>query len=239
MVAKYPGRAVFVSENFGASRLAERFGVRRYPAVFVDDVLVARPNDFGFLGRDEQVGRYVPWRDARSQERFKADLSRMVDLILAGRKDEVVASRAQAGPAPEEIAALPRFSLTDLAGHPLTADQVRGRPVLIEFWATWCPPCRSTLAWLGSLKQKYGDRVAVLAFAVDSPEEQVKATVRALSPGLRWAMTDAATAHAFGDIAAVPTLFLFDREGRTARILYGAPPDLHPQAEAVLDKLTR
>ena len=230
---------VFASENFGASQLAERFGVKRYPAVFVDDVLVARPNDFGFLGRGEQVGRYVPWRDAKSQERFKADLARMIDLVLAGRKDEVAASRAQAGSESEEIATLPKFSLTDLAGHPLTADEVRGRPVLVEFWATWCPPCRSTLAWLGSLKQKYGDRVAVLAFAVDSPEDQVKTTVRALSPDLRWAMTDAATAHAFGDIAAVPTLFLFDREGRTARILYGAPPDLHPQAEAILDTLTR
>ena len=241
MVAKYPGRVTFVNENFGASKLAERFGVKRYPAVFVDDVLVARPRDFGFLGQGETNGRYTPWRNAKSQEKFKVDLTRMIDLILAGKKEQVVRERtpqgATAAAAPEEIAALPKFSLTDLAGHPLTASQLAGRPVLVEFWATWCPPCRSTLQWLGELKRKYGDRIAVLALAVESPPDQVRTTVGALSPSLRWAVADAATAHAFGDIAAVPTLFLFDRQGHTARVVYGAPPDLHPQVETTLASL--
>lgn len=226
-----------MNENFGASKLAERFGVKRYPAVFVDDVLVARPRDFGFLGQGEESGRYTPWRNAKSQERFKADLTRMIDLVLAGKKNEAVRERADAHAAPDEIASLPRFTLTDLSGHPLTAEQVAGRAVLVEFWATWCPPCRSTLAWLGGLQRKHGDRIAVLALAVESPEKEIRATAGALGPDLRWAIADAATAHAFGDIAAVPTLFLFDRGGRTARILYGAPPDLHEQAERTLDAL--
>ena len=72
---KFPGKVRFVSENFGASKLAERFGVTRYPAVFVEDVLVARPNDFGFFGRGEKSGRYTPWRNAASQARFKAPTS--------------------------------------------------------------------------------------------------------------------------------------------------------------------
>ncbi|MEA2690802.1 MAG: hypothetical protein QOJ16_189 [Acidobacteriota bacterium] len=238
VVAKYPGKATFVNENFGASKLAERFGVTRYPAVFVDDVLVARPRDFGFFGQGEKSGRYTPWRNAASQERFKTDLARMIDLILAGKKDEVVRDRAQTN-APEEIAALPKFALTDLSGHPLTAGQVAGRAVLVEFWATWCPPCRSTLEWLGRLKAKYGDRVAVLALAVESPADEVRATATSLSPDVRWAVADATTARAFGDIAAVPTLFLFDRGGRTARVLYGAPADLHEQAERTLDALLK
>ena len=49
-MAKYRQRVTFVNENFGASKLAERFGVQRYPAVFVDDVLIARPRDFGYFG---------------------------------------------------------------------------------------------------------------------------------------------------------------------------------------------
>jgi hypothetical protein len=54
---------------------------------------------------------------------------------------------------------------------------------------------------------------------------------------LHWAITDASTAQAFGDITAVPTLFLFNRSGKTSRVVYGAPPDLHDQVEKSLDAL--
>ncbi len=67
----------------------------------------------------------------------------------------------------------------------------------------------------------------------------MRETVASLSPDLNWAITDTATAQAFGDITAVPTMFLFDRSGKTARVMYGAPPDLHQQAEKVLDELIK
>ena len=237
VAAKYPGQVSFVSENFGASELAARFGVKGYPAVFVEDVLVAVPRDFGYFGEKEGTGRYAPWRNADNQAKFKADLSRMIDLILAGKKDVVSREHASTSGAAHEIASLPNFTLTDLAGHPLSAGQLAGRAVLVEFWATWCPPCRSTLEWLGDLKHKYGDNLVIVALAVESPEDQIRSTVRQLSPDLGWAIADAPTAQAFGDITSVPTLFLFDRSGKTAKVLYGAPPDLHQQAEQTLDGL--
>ena len=239
MAAKYPGRVTFVSENFGGSKLADRYGVKGYPAVFVDDVLVAVPRDFGYFGEVEGTGRYAPWKNAENQAKFKADLTRMIDLILAGKKDVVSQEHANTSAAVHEIAALPNFKLTDLYGHPLTTEQLSGRVVLVEFWATWCPPCRSTLQWLGELKQRYGDNLAVLAVAVESPEDQIRSTVKSLSPDLRWAIADAPTAAAFGDITSVPTMFLFDRSGKTVRVLYGAPPDLHEQAENTLKELIK
>jgi thiol-disulfide isomerase/thioredoxin len=241
IAGKYPGRVTFISENFGASKLADRYGVKGYPAVFVDDVLVAVPRDFGYFGEKnkEGTGRYAPWRNAENQAKFKADLTRMIDLILAGKKDVVSRERAEANASLGPIASLPAFTLTDLTGKPLTADQLSGRVVLVEFWATWCPPCRSTLQWLGELKQKYGDNIAILALAVESPDDQIRSTVSSLSPNLNWAITDAKTAQSFGDITSVPTMFLFDRSGKTARVLYGAPPDLHEQAEKTLDVLVK
>jgi len=239
-VAKYPGRVKFVNENFGSSPLAERFGVQRYPAVFVDDVLIARPRDFGFFGEGEKGGRYSPWvKNPQNQAKFQADLTRMIDLVLAGKKDEVSRERPDTTGQSDQITALPNFALTDLSGHPLSQEQVAGRVVLVEFWATWCPPCRATLTWLGGLKRKYGDNVAILALAVESPEDKVRATAGSLSPEIRWAISDAKTARAFGDIVAVPTMLLFDRSGKTARALYGAPPDLHEQAEKTLDVLVK
>lgn len=237
VAAKYPGVVTFVSENFGASKLADRYGVKGYPAVFVDDVLVAAPRDFGFFGETEGTGRYAPWRKAESQDKFKADLTRMIDLILAGKKDVVAREHKIDAASTAQLASLPTFSLTALDGKPLTANQLYGRVVMVEFWATWCVPCRSTLEWLGTLKQKYGDRIAVLALAVDSPEDKIRETAKGLSPELNWAITDAQTALAFGDITSVPTMFLFDRSGKTARVLYGAPPNLHQEAERVLNQL--
>lgn len=239
VAAKYAGRVTFVSENFGASKLADQFGVKGYPAVFVDGVLVAAPRDFGYFGEVEGTGRYAPWRSAESQAKFQADLTHMIDLILAGKKDVVSREHAGVRMAFSEIATLPQFTLTDLSGRSITAEQLAGRVVMVEFWATWCPPCRSTLEWLGQLKQKYGENLVVVALAVESPEDQIKSIAASLSPDLRWGVTDAPTARAFGDITAVPTMFLFDQSGRTTRVLYGAPPDLHEQVTQIVGGLIK
>jgi hypothetical protein len=68
VVQEFDGQARFVEENYGESELAKRFGVRRYPAIFVNDVLVATPKDFGFYGsgEGENNGRYAPIREAAS-----------------------------------------------------------------------------------------------------------------------------------------------------------------------------
>ena len=227
----------FVEENFGGSKLADRLGVKGYPAVFVGDVLVACPRDFGYFREKIGEGRYAPWQNADNQARFKSDLSHMIDLILAGQVDEVRRDNAARGEALRELSALPKFALKDLDGRPLNAERLTGRTVLVEFWATWCPPCRSTLAWLGELKSKYGDKLAILALAVESPEDKIRSIATTLSPGLRVAITDAATAEAFGNVTSLPTLFLFDRSGKTLRVVYGAPPDLHAQVAEVLNSV--
>jgi thiol-disulfide isomerase/thioredoxin len=230
VVRSYGGKARFVVENYGDSELAKRFGVTRYPAIFVDDVLAATPNDFGFYGRGEgqEGGRYAPLRSAEAHERFRADLGRMIDAVLAGRLDLARASAAPAaGPG---LAALPDFHLTDLQGGAVRRADLAGRVVLVEFWATWCPPCRGTLRWLGELQQRWGDRVAVLAVAVESPEAEVRALTEKLGLPLRWVLGTPDFVRAFGDLSAVPTLFLFDGQGRALDTFFGAPPDLHARA---------
>ena len=103
-------------ENYGDSELAKRFGVKRYPAIFVDDVLVATPKDFGWFGKGEgkDEGRYAPLKSAASHERFRADLARMLQLVLAG---DTASARSQAASAVDTpVPRLPSFALTDLEG---------------------------------------------------------------------------------------------------------------------------
>jgi thiol-disulfide isomerase/thioredoxin len=235
----FGGQARFVVENYGESELAKRFGVTRYPAIFVDDILVAKPKDFGFYGKGEGAGdgRYTPLKSAASHDRFRADLTRMIELVLQGRRED---ARAQAAPADAgEIRALPAFTLTDIEGRPIARADLEGRAVLVEFWATWCPPCQGTLRFLADLQKRHGDRLAVLAIAIASDEADVKRTAGALGAPLRVAMGTPELARAFGDVSAVPTLFLFDRKGATAAAYYGAPPTLHADTEAKLGALLK
>ncbi len=234
------GKARFVSENYGDSELAQRFGVTRYPAIFVDDVLVATPNDFGFYGkgRKKRAGGTPRSRAPQAHERFRADLTRMIDLLLAGRKDAARARRRRRGAA--KSPRCPTFTVTSTStASGFRSADLAGRVVLVEFWATWCPPCRGTLGWLGELKKRYGDRLAVVAIAVESQEDKVRKLVGELGLPLTWVQGTPELARSFGDVSAVPTLLLFDRSGQKASAYYGAPPELHREAETKLSSLIR
>jgi thiol-disulfide isomerase/thioredoxin len=201
----------------------------------VEDVLVAKPKDFGFYGKGEgsNEGRYTPWKDAKSHERYRTDLKRIIDLVVADKKEELKKERGgeteTAG-----VGSFPAFSLADLSGKTISKEDLAGKIVLVEFWATWCPPCRGTLAWLGDLKKRYGDKIVVVAIAIESEETDVREVAKGLNIPVRWGMGTPEIARAFGDVTAVPTMYLFDSRGRTIATYFGAPPDLHATVEQVV-----
>jgi thiol-disulfide isomerase/thioredoxin len=232
---QYGGRVEFVSVNWGESKLAERYGVKRYPVVFVDDVLVAQPDDFGWYGAK---GKYTPWKEKTSHEKFKRDLTRMIDLVLRGQKEIVRAENA--GALKEaEITELPGFNVTDLAGRQVEAAKLKGRVVIVEFWATWCPPCLSTLSHLGEIKRRRGDAVEVIAVAVESKEQDVRDLTAKLDGQINFVMGSEELAAPFGTLGNVPRMFVFDREGKTAGVYYGATPDLHQKLDRLLNSLSK
>jgi thiol-disulfide isomerase/thioredoxin len=64
-------------------------------------------------------------------------------------------------------AVAPEFTLRDLAGGEVSLSALRGRPVVIDFWATWCAPCERQVPVLNAFHDKHGDRIPVLGIAVD------------------------------------------------------------------------
>ena len=236
-------RVKVVTEEYGNSPTAQKWGVRRYPVVFVDDVLVARPKDFGFTGEeDKSKGLYVPWREVANQQRFKEDLRRMVELRLKGESvagldvDDV---RTDAPGGADGPATLPAVDAATIAGTSLNAKAFDGKVVVVEMWATWCPPCRSTMAWLNQVKAKYGERVEIIAVAVDSAEADVRQFAGELKARYHIVQGTPQIISQFGDVAAVPKLFVFDRKGRRVQTFYGAPPDLHDQIDASIARALR
>jgi thiol-disulfide isomerase/thioredoxin len=229
----YGDQVQFVSEDWGSSSLAERFGIKRYPVVFVNDVLLARPEDFGWFGAK---GRYTPWLETGNHEKFKKDLAHIIDLELRG---DIEGAR-EAGSSTEQAAeldALPKLKLVDLRGRGIDTATLNGRVLIVEFWATWCLPCHSTLPWLGELKRQHGDRLEVMAVTLESEEADVRKLVGPMNLPYHVILGGPQVATSFGDITSVPTMFVFDANGKTSAIFYGAPNDLHDKVAQKLNSL--
>ena len=235
VVGKYEGRVRFVSENWGTSQLARRYGVERYPVVFVNDVLFAQPNDFGWFGAK---GKYTPWRETANHERFKSDLSKMIEIALSDPKGKL-SIQAVSAINESEIVALPGLEIQDINGQRLAFSDLSGKVVVVEFWATWCPPCRTTLGWLGKIKKEYGDNLAIIAIAVESPDDEVRKLTTTVNVPARFVLGSESTVGAFGSLSGVPKMFVFDKAGKTAAIFYGAPDDLHPKVLRTLTALMK
>jgi thiol-disulfide isomerase/thioredoxin len=237
VAGRYPGRVRFVEENFGDSELAERFGVEQYPAIFVDEALIANPWDFvDWPGTPK--GRYVPWLEAANREKFVRDLETFVQRRLAGESIESVDVPRSDSRLP--VSELPAFEAVTLSGVAISRESLLGRTVLVEFWATWCPPCRSTLAFLGEMERSAPDRLAVVGIAVSSEEAQVRSMLGEIegAPSDSVMGEDALVAK-FGPVLAVPTLMVFGPDGKTAEVFYGAPPDLHDRVKRLVEELNR
>jgi hypothetical protein len=84
VIREYAPRALFAVEDYGASPMGERHKIDKYPAVFVDDEVFARPEDFYGWGAPAS-GRYTPWSAQINRERFKDDLRVMIAKRLATR----------------------------------------------------------------------------------------------------------------------------------------------------------
>ena len=112
----------------------------------------------------------------------------------------------------------PDLKAKDVNGTELNLEAYKGKVVLLNFWATWCGPCRADIPSLIRIQEAYKDRLQIIGMDVDDDdEEQLRAFVKAKSINYPVAMTSGPIRLAYGGIAALPTMFIINRDGKVVQ----------------------
>lgn len=134
-----------------------------------------------------------------------------------GQEEEATTTQTVETPAFGIGLPAPDFVLKDIHGQEIALSAHRGKAVVVDFWATWCGPCRVVMPHLQELSQEYPDQLAILAVSLDQNPMQVVPPFAA-QLGLTFTMladTQAMqVAQQWGGVRSIPTAFLIDPEGK-------------------------
>src|SRR5258706_2193935 len=112
----------------------------------------------------------------------------------------------------------PAFTVRDLDGREISPASLRGKVVIVNFWATWCGPCRAEIPDLVALQEKYKDTLQVIGISEDEAGvEVVKRFAAERRVNYPVAMTTRDIEKLFPGISALPTSFILDRESRVVQ----------------------
>jgi cytochrome c biogenesis protein CcmG/thiol:disulfide interchange protein DsbE len=127
----------------------------------------------------------------------------------------------------------PEFTLTTLSGEEFKLSSLRGTPVVLNFWATWCPPCRAELPELKAAGERYTGQVAVIGVNQVETAATVAKSARELGLTFPVPLDQSGAVSRLYRVRSLPTTFFIDRDGVIRQIQSG------PLTEAVLAQLLR
>ncbi len=133
--------------------------------------------------------------------------------------------------------AAPSFRLPDLQGRSVSLDQFRGKVVLVDFWATWCGPCRMSMPLLERLQHEFAEEMVLLAVNLQEPLDEVQSYVQQRKIG------SIVLLDANGDVGmaygseSIPMQVLIDRQGILRHILVGYHSRMDEELRSEIRKL--
>jgi peroxiredoxin len=133
------------------------------------------------------------------------------------KKEESVGMKFDVGkPAPE-------FALQDLQGNTIELSSMKGKVLIIDFWATWCGPCKQEVPNLVSLQAKYRDKgLQIVGLSLDQGgASEVKPFADEHDVNYTMLIADEKTARAYGGVSMIPTTFVVDRNGVVVKRFLG------------------
>jgi peroxiredoxin len=128
-------------------------------------------------------------------------------------------------PVAEQGRAAPDFLLATLDGDPLRFSDLQGKPVLVNFWATWCTTCRIEMPELVETKLRYGSELEIVAVDLREADSRVRPFVEEFGLPFRMAMDRngevARTWRIGGPNEGVPSTYFIDRDGIVQKVVFG------------------
>ena len=189
-----------------------------------------------------QSGPLAPTIEARVKKIVTTELKGPYALAL--QKQETAQSAMQ-----DKLASLKNKPMvidgTQVDGKPFNSTQWKGKVVLVDFWATWCGPCRASLPHVESLYQKYHAKgLDIVSVSNDNSEKALKAYLKA-HPKMAWPQLFDAQHPGWSPLAAdfgisgIPTQFVIDRQGVLRHIVVGYSPNLAAKLTADIQPLLK
>jgi cytochrome c biogenesis protein CcmG, thiol:disulfide interchange protein DsbE len=132
----------------------------------------------------------------------------------------------------------PDFAVKDLDGKPLTLAGLHGKVVLLNFWATWCGPCRTEIPSLVALQSRYQDKLQIVGMLTDDDDlEAVRSVMKGEGINYPVAMATTEIRIEYGGIPGLPTLFVINADGRVVQKHVGLynPALYETEVRALLD----
>ncbi len=113
---------------------------------------------------------------------------------------------------------MPAFLVNDLDGNPVSTAAWKGKVVFVNFWATWCPPCRAEIPILIDLQNRYKDRLQIVGVSVDDGDPaDVKQFAKEAGINYPIVMADRAIVKEYGGVPALPTMFVVNPDGNVVQ----------------------
>jgi peroxiredoxin len=155
-------------------------------------------------------------------------------LMAAG----IVFGPARLYAAPRSGQAAPNFKVTTLTGQKVSLENYRGRVLVLDFFATWCQPCRISIPHLIEMNRKYGNQgLYVLGMSADEDGERaVKAFADKNRMTYPVALAGESALTDYG-VRSVPVMFVIDKKGRVAEIFRGFTDEVTRSSELLIKKL--
>ncbi|HEY1584681.1 MAG TPA: TlpA disulfide reductase family protein [Polyangia bacterium] len=135
----------------------------------------------------------------------------------------------------------PEFSLPSLKGSTVTLSSMKGKVVLVDFWAQWCEPCKKELPQLDRLAKEYAQKgVVIVAVNIDKQRENAERMVKQLGVSLPVLLDPAGSVAGTYDLPKMPTSFVIDKKGivRFVNEGFDGPKDVD-RFKQELDELTK
>lgn len=131
----------------------------------------------------------------------------------------------------------PNWTLPDVNGKPVDFSQFKGHPVVIDFWASWCGPCKDEIPWWNQLQAKYKDKgLIIIGVSEDDSVNDVKNFLKTTPLDYTVVMDQQRLESTYGMPEGLPTTFFIDRNGKVSARVLGleAQPELEHRVQEIL-----